>query len=272
MEKATNLNRLVEIMERLRGTEGCPWDREQTLESLVPFIIEEAYEVVGAIDSGFPETLKEELGDLLFQIIFVSQIAREKGNFGIGDVIEATVEKMMRRHPHVFGEAVAETSQDVLEHWARIKKEEGKGEGGFLAGVPTHLPALLRAQKITERVARVGFDWKDVHQVFGKVEEELEEFKEALMKGDTKRMEEEMGDLLFSLVNVGRFIEVNPEEALRKTIGRFVNRFHQVEKGLTEKGKNLTQATLEEMERLWEEAKIEEQAPDAKGIEKGAKP
>jgi len=269
MEKATNLDRLVEIMERLRGPGGCPWDREQTLESLAAFIIEEAYEVIGAIDTKSPDMLKEELGDLLFQIIFISQIAREKGDFGIGDVIEATVEKMVRRHPHVFGEAVAKTPRDVLKEWERIKREEGKGEEGFLAGIPPHLPALLRAQRVTERAARVGFDWKDVHQVFDKVEEELVEFKEALIKGDTKRMEEEMGDLLFSLVNVGRFIEVNPEEALRKTIGRFIKRFHQVEKGLTEKGKNLTEATLEEMEGLWEEAKIGEQASYTKG---GAKP
>ncbi|MBI5286447.1 MAG: nucleoside triphosphate pyrophosphohydrolase, partial [Deltaproteobacteria bacterium] len=235
-----------------------PWDREQTMESLTPFVIEEAYEVVGAIDKGSPDMLKEELGDLLFQIIFLSQLAKEKGDFEIGDVIESAAEKMIRRHPHVFGEAKARDSEEVLEYWARIKEAEGKKEEGYLSGVPAHLPALLKAHKVSEKAAAVGFDWRDVRQVFDKVLEELEEFKETLRKGDTRGMEEELGDLLFSLVNVGRFIEVNPEEALRKTIGRFINRFHQIEIGLAKKGKDLTQATLVEMEGLWEDAKLGE--------------
>ncbi len=248
-------------MERLRGPHGCPWDREQTLESLTPFITEEAYEVVAAIDSGSPEAVKEELGDLLFQVVFASQIAKEKGEFDMGEVIEASVEKMVRRHPHVFGDVKADTSEEVLKHWAEIKaqeKMERKEKAGHLADVPEAFPALLRAHKVSARAAKVGFDWKDIDGVLEKVSEELDEFRAALKEKDSKAIEDELGDLLFAIVNAGRFVEVNPEEALRKTIGRFINRFHYIEKELEEKGEELSSTPLREMERLWGEAKKRE--------------
>jgi tetrapyrrole methylase family protein/MazG family protein len=252
--KRVDLKKLVSIMERLRGPGGCPWDREQTTESLLPFVIEEAYEVAGAIDSRAPESIKEELGDLLFQIIFLCQLAKERGEFDISDVIESSCTKMVRRHPHVFGEKKVETSQEVLNHWAAIKEEEKK-KGGYLSELPEAFPALIRAHKLTEKAAKVGFDWDNVDQVLEKLTEELNEFLKALSARDEKATEEELGDLLFALVNVSRFVEVNPEEALRKTIGRFINRFHYIEKRLEEQGKKLAGTPLEEMERLWNEAK-----------------
>lgn len=259
-----DIEKLTRLMERLRGPGGCPWDREQTLPSLVPFIIEEAYEVVSAIDSGSFEHVKDELGDLLFQIIFVSQIAKEAGQFDLSDVIDRSYEKMVRRHPHVFGDKEAGTSEEVLRQWAEIKKGEKKPEGartGYLSGVPEVLPALLRAHKISEKAARAGFDWKDVDGVLKKFDEELKEFMEALRERDAAGMEEELGDLLFTVVNIGRFIEVNPEDALRKTIGKFITRFHHVEREITRRGQDLSSTPLEEMERLWGEAKVKEKNP-----------
>ncbi|MBI5809713.1 MAG: nucleoside triphosphate pyrophosphohydrolase [Deltaproteobacteria bacterium] len=260
--KKADIEKLRALMERLRGPDGCPWDREQTLGSLAPFIIEEAYEVVSAIDSGAPEAVKEELGDLLFQIIFASRIAEEKGEFGIDTVIDSIVLKMVRRHPHVFGEGKAGSTEEVLKRWAEIKKEEdrakGKERGGYLGGVPEALPALLRAHKISEKAAKTGFDWKDINHVFEKVTEEMEEFRKAAKSKDRKGMEEEIGDILFTIVNVARFIEVNPEDALRKTVGKFISRFHHIEKTMTRRGKDLSSATLEEMDSIWEEAKKNE--------------
>lgn len=266
MRNAEGLQKLVAIMQKLRGPKGCPWDKEQTMESLIPFIVEEAYEVIGAIDAKSPEMIKEELGDLLFQIIFICQLAREKGNFDIADVMAISAEKMIRRHPHVFGKTKAKTSKDVLKHWARIKKEEknGKKRKGYLSDIPEHLPALLKAHKVTEKAAEVGFDWPDIKEVFEKVEEEIAEFKAELKKGNAQRMEAEFGDLIFSLVNVGRFIEVNPEEALRKTIARFVTRMHYIEDKLIKKGKTLHNATTKEMEKIWQEAKLKEKIKNYK--------
>ncbi len=260
MKNKEGLPKLIAIMQRLRGAKGCPWDKEQTMESLIPFIVEEAYEVIGAIDAKSPEMLKEELGDLLFQIIFMCQLAREKGDFGIKDVMALSAEKMIRRHPHVFGKTKAKTSKDVLKHWARIKKEEkdGKKRKGYLSDIPEHLPALLKAHKVTEKAAEAGFDWSDIKEVFEKVEEEIAEFKAELKKGNIQRMEAEFGDLIFALVNVGRFIEINPEEALRKTIARFITRFHYIEDKLIKKGKALDNASIEEMENFWKEAKLKE--------------
>ncbi|MBI5599394.1 MAG: nucleoside triphosphate pyrophosphohydrolase [Deltaproteobacteria bacterium] len=250
------LIKLIAIMERLR--QECPWDREQTLSSLIPFIIEEAYEVVGAIESGSYEAVKEEIGDLLLQVIFVCQIAKEDKKFTIEDAIEASTEKMIRRHPHVFADADAKTSDDVLRHWAEIKKKEGKGKKGWLTEAGAAYPALLSAHRISKRAAKAGFDWKDVKEVLGKVDEELAEFKEALSSKDGKRTEEELGDLLFTLVNLSRFVEVNPEEALRKTIGKFISRFHHIEKTIEKRGEELSGTSVEEMERLWQEAKARE--------------
>ena len=253
--KESSLEKLLSVMDRLRGDNGCPWDREQTVESLTPFITEEAYEVVGAIEEGRAKDIKEELGDLLFQIIFVCRIMKEKGLFDIHSVMEGITEKMIRRHPHVFGEAEAKTSKDVLNQWAKIKRLEGKEKSGYLSDVSAAYPALMRAHKIAKKAAKAGFDWKDIKGVMEKLNEELDEFKEALKEKNRRKTEEELGDVLFTLVNVGRFVEVDPEEALRKTIGKFVHRFHYVEKKLKENGKELVDASMEEMEELWQEAK-----------------
>ncbi|MFQ5442828.1 MAG: nucleoside triphosphate pyrophosphohydrolase [Thermodesulfobacteriota bacterium] len=252
---------LKSLMERLRGgggggggSNGCPWDMEQTIESLAPFIIEEAYEVVSAIDSGVAEDIKEELGDLLFQVIFVSRIAEEEGKFTVEDVIKTLIEKMVRRHPHVFGDKFAETPEEVLVHWAEVKKAEKKG-GSALSGVPEAMPALLRAHKISKKAARSGFDWKHIDGVLEKVREELSEFSEAIQSKDPEKVEEELGDLLFTIVNAARFLEVSPEEALRKTIGKFITRFHHIESSLSEAGSALSTTPMEKLEALWEEAK-----------------
>ena len=262
---AIGLEDLVKIMERLRSPKGCPWDKEQDFKTLVPFVIEEAYEVAWAIDSGTKDELKEELGDLLFQIIFLARLAEEEGAFAIKDVIESSIEKMTRRHPHVFGDVECETSSDVLKKWASIKEEEKAqkatlredlpGTEGYLSDVPANFPALMHAHKISKRAALVGFDWVSIDEVLEKVDEELGEFREALKDRDRAGMEEELGDLLFAVANVARFTEVDPENALRKTIGKFINRFHFIEKELTQCGRSLHEASLTEMEELWKKAK-----------------
>ncbi|MDH3973658.1 MAG: nucleoside triphosphate pyrophosphohydrolase [Deltaproteobacteria bacterium] len=248
---------LVKIMKRLRGPDGCPWDREQSKESLKPYVIEEAYEVVEAIDEGDISELKEELGDLLLQVVFLSELSDEAGDFKIDDVIAAISEKLVRRHPHVFGEETSNTSEEVVKSWASIKIDEKKEKGkkSVLEGVPCHMPALLRAHRIAEKAARVGFDWSHIDEVFKKLEEELGEFEEALASKDIAKVEDELGDVIFALVNISRFLEVNPEEALKKTVRKFVSRFNYIEEGLERGGLDIRDASLEEMERLWEEAK-----------------
>ncbi|WP_447977401.1 nucleoside triphosphate pyrophosphohydrolase [Candidatus Nitrospira bockiana] len=263
---------LVELMARLRAPNGCPWDRKQTHESLKPYLIEETYEVLEAIDHDDPARLREELGDLLLQVLFHAQIRREAGQFGIEDVIAGLTEKLVRRHPHVFGtEGDAQgvrTPEDVKVRWEEIKKSERQEKGephSALDGVPKTLPALLRASQVQARASRVGFDWKDLSPVLGKLEEELAEFREALAAGadapDTgdgarrERAEAELGDLLFTLVNVARFLKINPEEALRKTINRFTERFHYVEGQAAASGRPLERLSLDEMDILWEQAK-----------------
>jgi len=251
---------LVKIMERLRSQDGCPWDREQTHDSLKPFLIEEAYEVLEAMDSHDTEKFKEEMGDLLFQIIFHTQISAERGEFNIEQLLEKITEKMVGRHPHVFSGVEVANAQEVLFNWEEIKRreKEGKREGSALDGIPRDLPALLRAHRLQDRASRLGFDWPDMEGAYAKVEEEVAELRSALEEGDRGCMEEELGDLFFSLVNVARFIEVNPEEALRKTIGRFIQRFRHIEEGLKQRGREMGRGTLEEMERLWQEAKGKE--------------
>ncbi|MBI4596614.1 MAG: nucleoside triphosphate pyrophosphohydrolase [Candidatus Tectomicrobia bacterium] len=251
--------RVVFIMETLRGENGCPWDKEQTRESLKSYLIEEAYEVMEALEDQDPEELKKELGDLLFQILFHAQIAKEKGEFDIWEVLSAISEKMIRRHPHVFGDDKAETAAQVLVNWERIKKKEGKGNGmerkSVLDGVPTALPALLRAYRLQDKASRVGFDWQNIAEVMAKVDEEMKEFKEAYSENDREKIEMELGDLLFSLVNVSRFLHVNPEGALGQTIKRFMKRFQYIEQTFEKQGKSMEKSTLEEMDVLWNEAK-----------------
>jgi tetrapyrrole methylase family protein/MazG family protein len=252
----TKFNELLTIMKRLRGPGGCPWDAEQTHESLTRYLLEETYEVIEAIEGKSQEHLKEELGDLLLQPVFHAAIAEESGTFTMADIIETLCEKLIRRHPHVFGDLHIADSAAQIENWEQIKKnEKGDERKSALSGVPPHLPALLKAQKITEKAARVGFDWEHVDQVMAKVMEELHEFEEAMAAGDNKHMEAELGDLLFAIVNLGRFISVNPEEALRKTILRFQQRFTHVEDSLHTHGKQMIDTPLGEMELLWEEAK-----------------
>jgi len=252
-------DQLMTIMRKLRGPGGCPWDAEQTHESLTRYLLEETYEVIEAIDTKSPEHLREELGDLLLQPVFHAVIAEEAGQFDMSDVISTLCEKLVRRHPHVFGDLDISDSNAQIENWERIKKEEKRAERiSALSGVPPHLPALLKAHKITEKASRVGFDWNHSDQVFAKVMEELHEFEEAWAGGNPERMEDELGDLLFAIVNLGRFLSLNPEEALRKSISRFQKRFSHIEETLNRQGRQVSGATLEEMDILWEEAKREE--------------
>ncbi len=261
-------DQLVEVMKRLRGEGGCPWDREQTPESLKPFLIEEAYEVLETIDSGNKQLLCEELGDLLFQVLFHSEIAKEKGEFDIEMVLKLCADKMTRRHPHVFAAApagagplpadAAPTAKEVINRWEELKKQEGREKGNpksVLDGVPKTLPALLRAHQVQAKASRVGFDWKTPQEAFPKIEEEIQEIKAALTEGDPEALEAEVGDLLFSIVNVARLLKVNPEEGLRKTVTRFTERFKKIELAAGDAG--IASLSLEEMNRLWEEAKKE---------------
>jgi len=251
------MDKLLTIMGKLRSEHGCPWDKQQTMESLKPFIIEEAYEVVEAIERGKPEEVCEELGDLLLQIVFLAQIGKESGDFEFDDVARGINEKMLRRHPHVFGNETADNAEEVLHRWEQIKKEEQKDRKrkSILEGIPKALPALLKAHRLQDRAARVGFDWEHISQVLEKVEEETAEFKEALEKKDPEEIENEFGDMLFALVNLSRFIKVSPEDALRKTISRFIARFQHIEEYAARRKVELHTLTLEEMERLWNEAK-----------------
>ena len=251
---------LVKIMARLRGENGCPWDREQTSESIKPYLVEETYEVLEAIDEQDPAKLKEELGDLMLQIVFHAQMAEETGVFTVSDVLAAINDKLVRRHPHVFGDVKADTAQEVLFNWEQIKQTErrrDKGQASLLDGVPREMPALLRAHRLQEKASRVGFDWNEAQEVFRKVEEELGELRAAMQGQAAERVEAELGDLLFALVNLSRFLAVNPEEALRKTIARFIARFRYIEEELARRGRSLRQASLEEMDALWAEAKAQ---------------
>lgn len=249
--------KLVEVVAKLRGKPGCPWDKEQTTHTLKTYLLEEAYEVIEAIEESSPEKLEEELGDLLFQILFLARLCQEEGKFDIGSVIDGIYAKMVRRHPHVFGQAEARTSDQVMENWMRIKElEETKGSpASLLSGVPKGLPGLLRAKRVSERASAVGFDWQRTEDVLNKVKEELAELKSALQSKNQGQVKEELGDLLFSLVNLSRFVQVDPEDALRSTIAKFIDRFEFIEKRLKEQGKSLKGASLEEMEQLWEDRK-----------------
>jgi tetrapyrrole methylase family protein/MazG family protein len=253
-----DLKKLVDIMAALRSEKGCPWDKEQTRGSLKPFLIEETYEVLEAIDEGDPDKIREELGDLLFQIIFHAQIGKERREFDINDVIQGISEKMLARHPHVFGEEQYDTSQGVLDRWEEHKKKEGKMRESILDGIPRELPSLLRAHRLQDRASRIGFDWNKVEDVLEKVEEEVEEFKNALREKDRKEIENELGDIFFAFVNISRFIGIDPEDALRKTISKFIKRFRHIEITAAEDGKTLSNMTLEEMDELWESAKKNE--------------
>ncbi|HPU22364.1 MAG TPA: nucleoside triphosphate pyrophosphohydrolase [Thermoclostridium caenicola] len=258
---------LLDIMAKLRSPGGCPWDREQDHKSLKRYLIEEAYEVLEAIDEENPAKLCDELGDLLLQVVFHAQIARENGQFDMEDVVHGVSSKMINRHRHVFGEEEAETPEDVIRIWEEIKKEE-KGQETqtkVLKGVPANLPALMRSYKVQEKAAQVGFDWDKAEDAFKKLEEEVQELKKACESKDQAEIEEEMGDLLFAAVNVARFYKVQPELALSATVNKFIKRFEYVENESAKQGKKLQDMTLEEMDALWEECKRKERGDTSPG-------
>ena len=255
----SEFKRLVDIMARLRAPDGCPWDREQNHETLKPYLIEEAYEVLDAIDDEDPKGLTEELGDVLLQVVFHAQVAREAGHFEIEDVARAISDKLVRRHPHVFGDVEAKNSDEVLVNWEQIKseerKEKGKENASQMDGIPRHLPALQCAERIQKKAARVGFDWETTEEIAAKAREEVEEFIEVLASGDRDKMLDELGDVLFSIVNLARFVGLPPEEALTRTNTKFIRRFNYIEEKLRRRGTTPEASTLEEMDELWEQSK-----------------
>ncbi|MGB6118844.1 MAG: nucleoside triphosphate pyrophosphohydrolase [Mesorhizobium sp.] len=271
MQPSRDISALVELMRRLRTpVTGCPWDLEQDFASIAPYTIEEAYEVSDAISRGDMGDLRDELGDLLLQVVFHSQMASELGEFELGDVIEAIMTKMIRRHPHVFGDEDARAAGSAKGQWNRIKAEEKAARrterlarglepedhgSGFLDSVPVALPALTRALKLQQKAATVGFDWSEAAPILDKIEEEIAELREAISMGETAAIKDEFGDLLFAMVNIGRHLEIEAEPALAGTNDKFRSRLHYVERALNEAGSSLDEASLEEMEKLWQDAK-----------------
>lgn len=269
MKPSRDVSRLIEIMAALRTPRtGCPWDLEQTYETIAPYTLEEAYEVADAIARGDLEHLKDELGDLLLQVVFHARMAEEEGRFGFGDVVEAITTKMIRRHPHVFAGADGKTADAVKGMWEEIKAKEKADRGeaspkGALAGVPLGLPALTRALKLQSKASQVGFDWNDPRAVLAKIREEADEIEAALDDADQAHAATEVGDLLFAVVNLARHLKADPEGILRGTNLKFERRFASIESALAARGKSPKDATLAEMDALWDEAKVAEKAKDA---------
>jgi tetrapyrrole methylase family protein/MazG family protein len=257
-EAAERFEKLLNVMAELRSEHGCPWDKEQTHDSLKPCLLEETYELLDAIDEGDPKKLREELGDVLLQVIFHSQIATETGRFTVADVVAQLTDKLVRRHPYVFaGEPLPEDTAAVLKQRLQIKAgEKKKGESASALGsVPRAMPALARAQSISRRAAHLGFEWPHIAQVWEKVEEEMRELREAAASGDKTHTGEELGDLLFTLVNIARFLDLEAEDVLAQTVDRFTRRFQHIEKKLRQANKSFEESSIEEMDRHWEEAK-----------------
>ena len=250
-EQLAAFNRLLDIMDELR--EKCPWDKKQTLESLRHLTIEETYELADAIVENDLQEIKKELGDVLLHLVFYAKIASEKKAFDIGDVANTISDKLISRHPHIYGDLTVENEEDVKRNWEQLKLKEGKKS--VLEGVPKNLPAVIKASRIQEKVAGVGFDWEKPEQVWGKVQEELGELNEEIKKGNKESTEKEFGDVLFSMINYARFIDVNPENALEKTNKKFINRFQFLENAAKKEGKNLSEMTLTEMDVHWEKSK-----------------
>jgi tetrapyrrole methylase family protein/MazG family protein len=255
MDAAQQFAKLVEIMARLRSPEGCPWDREQTHQSLRPYLLEETYEVLDALDQRNDDELRKELGDLLLQVIFHAQIAGEASSFTLSEVIAGITEKLIRRHPHVFGEMKVNSAAEQRSLWEKLKKAEGKSSA--LDGVPAALPALQRAQRLQQKAGAAGFDWENVDQAIEKFSSELVELQQAHHDGDAKRLEDEFGDVLFSLVAVGRWLGLNAEDALRQACNKFSRRFQLVENKLAATGEHFDSVSPEKLEALWESAKEE---------------
>jgi len=254
-ETDTALSQFIAIVRRLRGPGGCPWDAQQTPETLKTYVLEEAYELVEALDSRDPAKIQEELGDLLLHLVFLSDIFEEQGKFSFTEVIQGISAKMIHRHPHVFGGKEVRTREELRALWRQAKEQEGKEGQGTLGKVSPAWPALVQARRVGEAAAEVGFDWPDVEGALRKVEEEWQEFRRALAGPPDPAREEELGDLLFALVNVARFLGIDPEGALRRTVYKFMKRFHVVERTLAKAGKTPETATLEEMDAIWEAAK-----------------
>jgi len=248
-----------DVVARLRGEGGCPWDREQTLETLKPYLVEECYELLEALDSGDPDNHKEELGDVLLQILLQSRIRQEQGDFEFDEVARSLSAKLIRRHPHVFGDVSVANSDEVVRNWDAIKADEkGSTDASVLDGVPLALPALPRAQRIQSRASRVGFDWQNVEPVLAKIAEELTEMKEAVWSGDSERIQDEIGDLLFSIVNLCRLENVDADDALRHSTRKFIMRFQEVERRLRAQGKGPSDVTSSELDAHWERIKKDE--------------
>jgi MazG family protein len=260
--RKSGFDRLVQMMAALRGTDGCPWDKVQTLSTLQPYVLEEACELIDAMEERNPAKIMEELGDLIFETVFVTQVCRENCGFDMRDVIDAIHEKMIRRHPHIFGSAEVDKPSEVLRQWHEIKADEKRrrreNETSVLGHIPTSLPALHKAQKVQRKASRVGFDWTESKDVLNKVEEEFRELRDILGSGDKKRIEEEFGDLFFALVNAARFSGVDAEAALRNAVRKFMRRFKQLEVNLTKEGVPLEKYTLEQMDAEWDRVKTRE--------------
>ena len=256
-ETLNSLSKLIKITDTLMGEDGCPWDKVQTRESLKPYLVEETYEVLEALDENDPEKIKDELGDLLYQIIFHSKISSLKGEFDFRAVIDNLSEKMVRRHPHVIKDRKLSTPDQVIEQWEDIKKKEKnkKNQKSILDSIPINLPSLIRAQKIQKKAAKEGFDWERINDVFDKLDEEILEFKEAVLAKKNMDIQSEIGDIIFVITNISKFYKIDAEEALRSTNNKFIKRFHYIEQQLEEKGKTLKDSTLEEMEHYWQESK-----------------
>lgn len=252
MTAGESFEQLVEVIRHLRAPDGCPWDREQTLQTLKTYVVEEAYEVVQAVEKGIPEEHCEELGDLIMQVVFQARIAEEEGRFSIADVSTRQAEKLKSRHPHVFGAEKVQNSAEVLVRWEAQKLKEGRG---VLSGLPASLPALMMALRMSEKVGHVGFDWPDAKSVVAKLDEEIAELKQAMDGNDPERVEQELGDVLFTLANLARKSHINPEEALRKMLMRFKARFDHIESRLAEEGRSVAETPLPALDVLWEEAK-----------------
>ncbi len=258
MSDATeSFRKLIEIVDTLMGENGCPWDNVQTRESLKPYLVEETYEVLEALDTNDPDQIKDELGDLLYQILFHSKISSKNNEFDIKDVLDNLKEKMVRRHPHVFKEGQINTPDQVIERWEEIKKEEKthSNHPSILDSVPKQLPSLLKAQKLQKKAAKEGFDWDEISDVFDKLDEEIAEFKSAVLEGKDTDIQSELGDILFVLVNIAKFKKIDAEEALRSTNNKFIKRFQHIEKEVAKQGKTLKETSLEDMERHWQNAK-----------------
>lgn len=245
---------LVEIMQKLRSENGCPWDKEQTPESILPFFLEEAYELIESVEEKDWKTLQEEIGDILLHTVFQAKIAEEEKRFGILDSLETITAKLIRRHPHVFGDVSVDAAKSAKQNWETVKHKE-KGRDSRLDGVPETLPSLIRAQRLQEKASYVGFEWDKIEEVWEKVHEEIGELKDAQLKGTIEHIEEEIGDVLFSIVNLSRFLKISSENALRKTNKKFISRFKKIEKELKKRNHPIEDASLAEMDEIWESVK-----------------